>query len=107
MNKQIILHETPIDDFREMISEIVSNAVSEQVSKEFERRNIREENEFKFLTCKETAQILGVTLPTLHLWTKEGNIQGSRIGTRVRYRMTDVEAALQTIETGKSKRSGL
>jgi excisionase family DNA binding protein len=40
----------------------------------------------------------GITLSTLHEWTKSGVIQGTRIGTRVRYRQADVEAALKDIQ---------
>jgi excisionase family DNA binding protein len=56
------------------------------------------------LTRQETAKLLGVTLPTLHEWTKNGTIQGVRIGTRVRYRMPDIESALKNINNAKSKR---
>jgi len=45
-----------------------------------------------------------VSLSTLHFWTKEGIVKGTRIGTRVRYRLTDIEAALVDIESFKYKR---
>ncbi|KAA6306428.1 hypothetical protein EZS27_041915 [termite gut metagenome] len=56
------------------------------------------------LTRQETAKLLGVTLPTLHEWTKNGTIQGVCIGTRVRYRMPDIESALKNINNAKVKR---
>jgi excisionase family DNA binding protein len=55
----------------------------------------------KLLTRQETARFLGVSLPTLHEWTLGGQITANRIGTRVRYYQTDVEAALNQIKTGK------
>ena len=94
---ELILHQTPLSDIRALISE----AVAEQ----FKKHQPQQEKEpVKILTRKETANILGVSLPTLNEWTKTGVIQGTRIGSRVRYRMSDVEAALQDIKNVKSKR---
>lgn len=58
----------------------------------------------EFITRKETAKILGITLTTLNEWTKTGIIPAKRIGTRVRYLKTDVYAALKDIETIKYRR---
>jgi len=93
---EIILHQTPLSEIKVLISE----AVEEQFNK-FQPQH--EKEPVKILTRVETAQMLGVTLPTLHEWTKNGTIQGTRIGTRVRYRMTDVEAALKDIRNVKCK----
>ena len=46
------------------------------------------------LTRKETAKMLGVTLSTLWQWTKSGYLVPVKIGTKVMYRPTDVEAML-------------
>lgn len=56
----------------------------------------------KLLTRHQTARFLGISLPTLHDWTVNGKITANRIGTRVRYYQTDVEAALQRIKTAKN-----
>ena len=94
---ELILHQTPLADLKALISE----AVAEQ----FKKHQPQQEREpVKILTRQETAKILGVSLPTLHEWTKTGVVQGTRIGTRVRYRMSDVEAALKDIRNIKSKR---
>ena len=94
---ELILHSTPLVEFKALISE----AVAEQ----FKVHQPQQEKEpVKILTRQETAIILGVSLPTLNEWTKNGTIQGTRIGTRVRYRMSDVEAALKDIQNVKCKR---
>ena len=93
---ELILHQTPLSEIKVLISE----AVAEQFNK-FQPQ--QEKEPIKILTRVETAQMLGVTLPTLHEWTKNGTIQGTRIGTRVRYRMADVEAALKDIRNVKCK----
>lgn len=57
-------------------------------------------NSPKLLTRQETARFLGVSLVTLHEWTITGRVTANRIGSRVRYYQTDVEAALRQIKTG-------
>jgi excisionase family DNA binding protein len=99
MKNQIILHQTPLED----IKLFLENIVSEQFKKYQSDRQSKPEIEV--LSRKETAEKLGVTLPTLHLWTKNGTIQGTRIGKRcIRYRASDVEAALKNINSKPSKR---
>ena len=58
----------------------------------------------EFITRKETAQILGISLPTLNEWTKNGTIPAQRIGTRIRYKKTDVYNSLKDVETLKYRR---
>lgn len=59
----------------------------------------------ELITRKETAQILGISLPTLNDWTKTGIIPAQRIGTRVRYKRADVYASLKDVETLKYRRA--
>jgi len=47
-----------------------------------------------FFTRKETAEILDISLPTLHKLTKQGLIKSSCIGSSVRYAPQDIEEAL-------------
>ena len=94
---EIILHQTPLADLRAMISDVVAEQLQKQ-------QVPTEKEPLKILTRHETARMLGISLPTLHVWTKDGSIQGVRIGSRVRYRLTDVEAALKNIESIKRKR---
>ena len=93
----VILHSTPVYELKALISDAVSEQLKQFLTKEKETDN-------RLRNRKETAQILGVSLPTLHEWTKTGVIQGARIGSRVRYRMSDVEAALKNIQNVKCKR---
>ncbi len=59
----------------------------------------------ELITRKETAQILGISLVTLNEWTKTGVIPAQRIGTRVRYRKTDIYNSLKDVETLKYRRA--
>ena len=58
----------------------------------------------ELITRKETAQILGISLPTLNDWTKIGILPAQRIGTRIRYKRTDVYNSLKEVETLKYRR---
>lgn len=53
----------------------------------------------EFITRKQTAQILGVSLPTINDWTKTGKIKGYRIGSRIRYKRNEIENSLLQIKT--------
>ena len=48
----------------------------------------------KYYSRKDTAEMLGITLATLHKYTKEGVIKSHRIGSRVLYKYQDIENAL-------------
>lgn len=60
----------------------------------------------EYLTRKEAAEILGVSLPTLRSYVKKGFITAQRIGEKtVRFRKEDVMAALNSIEPIKYRRA--
>lgn len=59
----------------------------------------------ELLTREEAAQLLGITLPTLREYTNRGLVTGYRIGTRVRYKRSEVVNSLQQIRTPKPQRA--
>ena len=77
-----------INDLRELVKELYAE----------ERKRTEEEisahRERPTLTRKETAKLLGVTLSTLWQWAKSGYLTPVKIGTKVMYRPSDVEALL-------------
>lgn len=48
----------------------------------------------QILTRKETAELLSISLPTLHSWTMSGKIKAYGIGGRVYYKLEEVEQSL-------------
>lgn len=52
------------------------------------------------LTRKQTAKMLGVSLSTLWQWAKSGYLTPVKIGTKVMYRPSDVEATLTKQQGG-------
>ena len=57
----------------------------------------------KFLTRKETAARLNITLATLHQYTLSGKIAANRIGNRVLYKESDIQNALRQVKTQSCK----
>jgi len=49
----------------------------------------------ELLTRRQTAEYLGISLPTLWAWTNKGVIKAYRIGNKVRYKKADILKALQ------------
>ena len=50
------------------------------------------------LTRKDTAKLLGISLPTLNEWTKAGELTSYRIGSSIRYKHHEVIQALSKIK---------
>ena len=44
-----------------------------------------------YITRKEAAKLLRITLPTLHHWTKTGFLPSHKIQTRVLYKRADIQ----------------
>lgn len=55
--------------------------------------------EEKLLTRSETAQLLGVTLPTIYDWTKKGVLTAYRIGNCIRYKHAEIMLTLTNNKT--------
>jgi len=89
-----VIFSIPEPEFKTIIRDAVLNAISEIAPKQQPTDTTPE-----LLTRAETAEYLGVSLPTLNDWTKNGTVKGLRIGGRVRYKKTDVLNALQEIKT--------
>jgi len=53
----------------------------------------------EFLTRKQTAERLQISLVTLHQWTKSGILKGYRISGRIRFKSSEIESALQAMRT--------
>ena len=95
MENQVLIQKTSLSELRSMLSETIE---------EYLRPIEVEKKISSILTRQEAARMLNVSLPTLHFWTKDGKIKGTRIGSCVRYRLTDIEAALVDIDNLKYKR---
>ena len=86
----------------EEYKELLTAAVKEAVKAEMNSIHVDVSADKKqFFTRAETAAKLGISLPTLRAWSITGLITSHHIGTRVRYRAEDIDAALK--KQGRSK----
>jgi excisionase family DNA binding protein len=97
MENQVLIQKTSLSELRTMIGETME---------QYLRPVTIDKKVSTILTRRDAAKMLNISLPTLHYWTKEGIVKGTRIGSCVRYRMTDIEAALVDIDSMKYKRRG-
>ena len=83
-----------LNDLREVVKDLYQE----------ERRRTEEaisaHREHATLTRRETAKILGVSMSTLWQWAKSGYLIPVKIGTKVMYRPSDVEATLTKQQGG-------
>jgi excisionase family DNA binding protein len=91
--------------FSQISLEDLKAAISEVVKAEVERLNLHKpEPSAEYISRKESARILGITLPTLNDWSKRGIIPSYRIESRVRYKKAEVEDSLRRVQTIKHSR---
>jgi excisionase family DNA binding protein len=85
--------------------EQLQSEISATVKKEFQTflLSLQPQKEpTDYLTRKEAAQLLSISLPTLNEWTKTGLVQGYRIASRVRYKRAELETSLTQIKTRRA-----
>lgn len=78
--------------------------VQKQVEEAIKSTSLPPQNPDELLTRNDVKDLLGISLVTLHDWTKRGIIPTLRIGTRIRFKKSDVMAALNQVESLKYRR---
>lgn len=102
--EQVIFTAISLQELGDKISQIVE----EKIKPLFTKNSEQDENSQElYLTRRETATLFRISLPTLNNYTKQGIIQGHRIGRRVLYKKNEVEGMLQEIISTKYRRKDL
>jgi excisionase family DNA binding protein len=97
----IILEQVNLHQLENIISIAVKKGIELQVS----QTTTTTTEQTELLTRNEVCNLLHITLPTLHNWTKEGLITGYRIGTRIRYKRAEILATLNKVQQIKFRRA--
>lgn len=98
---QLFLSGFTLNDLLERFEQIIDQKI-----RDFQpTQNKAEQTEF--ITRQEVAELLKITLPTLHEWTKLGWLQSYKLGNRVLYKKQEVEQALHKVGSFKFKKGGL
>lgn len=92
--KGIIIPYTE-EEFQEQVTIAVVRALEKYLPKK---------EAIEYLTRKEVAKKVRISLPTLNEYTRTGKLQGYRINGRVLYREDEVNSALTAVEPLKYRR---
>jgi|SRR5436189_6209965 excisionase family DNA binding protein len=68
---------------------------------------LNENKQSDYLSRKEVAKLLKITLPTLHDWTKLGYLKSYKMGTRVLYKESEVIETLEKVPSFKNRKGGM
>lgn len=98
--KQMFLHGFSVDQLIDEIGKLIDR----KIGKPDQKSSDSPANQF--ITREEVAGLLKISLPTLHNWTKLGRLQSYKIGTRVLYKVAEVENSLHKVGTLKFKKGG-
>jgi len=82
------------EEFENLLGQLISQSVQIEL-----RQLAPSPDQNQILTRQETAKLLAISLPTLHDYTKRGLIKSHRLGTKVRYKREDIDAALKQIRS--------
>ncbi|MDE3235914.1 MAG: excisionase family DNA-binding protein [Bacteroidota bacterium] len=96
---QILLNGVNLNELLEKIGQLIENKLQKHPT-------ATQKSNSKFITRKEVARLINVTLPTLNEWTKLGWLQSYKIGSRVLYKEAEVISAIDKLATFKYKKGG-
>lgn len=94
MEKTVFI-SLPLEDLQTIIIDCVNSCLKHQL------QSIPQQPDIEYITRKQTAKLLGISLPTLGLWSKNGMIPSYRIASRVRYKKDEVLNSLFKVKTEK------
>lgn len=86
--RKIIINEITLEELTEKIAEKLLPKLTSYIE------NSKAEEE-SFLTRKETAEYLKVSLTTLWNWSKSGKLKSYGLGSRVYYKQTEIDEKLE------------
>lgn len=75
-----------------LISEIVGKVKSELLSELV--KTFKENEPNRYFTAQEICDRFSITKPTIHEWRKRSIIKSYRLGSRVYYRLDEIENAM-------------
>ena len=95
MDNQTLVHNVTIDELENRLFNRLAEKLDEL------KTAYQQPPADKYLSRKETAKMLGVSLPTLDEIAKNGKIKFSRIGRIVRFLHSDVLACMNQLSNAK------
>lgn len=87
--KSTLLIQTSPDELVEAIKQVVQIEIAKIGDQNTPQANLRE-----VLTRKETAELLGVSLVTIHDWSRSGIIHPYKLGNRTYFKRSEIMEVL-------------
>lgn len=97
---QILLNGINVNELLDKIGQLIENKIAQSNDKP------KKQDHSKFISRKEAAKLLKISLPTLNDWTKSGLLNSYQIGTRVLYKPEEVEQSLTQRNFTKFRKGG-
>lgn len=88
---EILLNGISLEDFKTEITKDMTFVLNQALAAHLKPNEPTE----KLITKKEVCELLGVSLVTVNDWEKKGKLKGYQIGTRVRFKLSEVLEALK------------
>jgi len=82
-------------DLKDLIKESIKEVLSEMLINNTNKQ--KPSNQNQIFSRKDTANLLKISLPTLHSYTSRGLIKSCKIGRSIRYRQEDINDALKLV----------
>lgn len=90
------------EEFEEIQKDCIKKVLLEVLDSHPPTTDTKEDH---FITRKEAADLLKISLPTLNKRTKDGNLSAYRIGSRVLYKRSEILESLNKVEPLKYRRA--
>src|SRR6056297_23266 len=97
MNEQNYFIQISKPELQTIINNIVNSVLENQPETETKTDEL--------ITRQQAAEMIGVTLPTLHRYTQNGVIPTYRIGRNVRFKKSEIIESLSKVESIKYRRA--
>jgi excisionase family DNA binding protein len=95
MENSILIRNITAEELQEVIRSVIKEELQVLQPKK---------NETHYLTRNEVVDLLKISLPTLHDYTKRGIVKGYRIGSRVLFKLDEIEQSIKSIEIIRYRR---
>lgn len=102
--KSVLIESLTIDELENLLNRTFERKMSEVVAAKFQQQNFTEDVIKPFLTRRQAAKKLNISLVTLKKWTDKGTLKAYRISSRIRYKEEEIDAALPEIQSFKYKK---
>lgn len=96
---QILLNGINVNELLDKIGQLIETKLGDI-------QQPKEAKPVKFISRKEVATFLKISLPTLNEWTKLGRLLSYKMGNRVLYNLQEVEQSLCKVTAYKHKKGG-